>query len=92
MTPTNPSRLIHLTLRYGPLGLVRATASRIGPNSLLVNTGQVALADNCEVEVLWSERHGQVLESHSLSARVAGCDKRGARLLFMGPGIARLLQ
>ncbi len=91
MTAITPSRLIHLTLRYGPLGLVRATASRTGPNTLLVNTGRVALADNSEVEVLWSERRGQALESHSLPARVCGTDEHGARLLFDGPGVGSLM-
>lgn len=92
MLTATRSTLIHLTLRYGPLGLVRATAARIGPNSLLVNTGQVSLADNAEVEVLWSERRGQTLESKSIPAKVCGSDQHGARLLFDGPGIGKLWQ
>lgn len=87
MTPINPSKTIDLTLRYGPLGLVRATGSRTGPNSMLVNTGRIALTDDSEVEVLLSVRRGERLESHSLSARVCGCDEHGARLLFNGQGI-----
>jgi hypothetical protein len=85
MSPINPSKSLHLTLKYGPLGLVRATGLRIGPNSLLVDTGRVALADNSEVEVLWSERRGQSLHCHSLPARVCGTDEHGARLMFLGP-------
>ena len=92
MAPISGSRLIHLTLRYGPLGLVRATAARIGPNSLLVNTGQVSLADNAQVEVLWSERRGHTLESRSIPAKVCGSDQYGARLLFDGPGMGQLWQ
>ena len=85
MNPVKPSQILHLTLKYGPLGLVRATGLRVGPNSLLVDTGRIALTDNSEVEVLWSERRGQSLRSHSLPARVCGTDEHGARLMFLGP-------
>lgn len=91
MSPINPSQTIHLLLKYGPLGLVRATASRTGPNSLLVNTGRISLVDNSEVEILLSVRRGQLLESHSLNARVCGSDEHGARLLFNGQGMNALM-
>lgn len=91
MTPVNTTKTINLTLKYGPLGLVRAIGSRTGPNSMLVDTGRISLADNTEVEVLLAVRRGELLESHSLSARVCGSDEHGAHLLFSGPGISALI-
>ena len=90
MSPIKPSQTIHLILKYGPLGLVRATASCCGPNSLLVDTGRVSLTENSEVEVVLTVRRGQLLESLCLPARIGGCSETGAQLTFSGSGISAL--
>jgi hypothetical protein len=73
---------LSMVLRYGPLGLVRATNTCIARDSICVDTGCIELQDNSEVEIVLSIRRGEHAETHRIRAEVSGHDEHGARLRF----------
>lgn len=73
---------ISMVLSYGPIGLVRATNTLIGHDSICVDTGCIALNDNSDVEIVLSIRRGERAETHRIRARVSGSDEHGIRLQF----------
>ncbi len=79
-TTTEPN--ISLMLSYGPLGLIRATKTLIGENSICVDTGCIALNDHSEVEIVLSIRSDTQTRTYRIPATVSGHDKHGVKLTF----------
>lgn len=73
---------ISLVLSYGPLGLIRATNTLIGLDSICVDTGCIALNDHSEVEIVLSIRTGNTAKTYRIPALVSGKDKHGVKLQF----------
>lgn len=73
---------ISLMLSYGPLGLIRATKTLIGENSICVDTGRIALNDHSEVEIVLSIRTGDTSKTFRIPAKVSGRDEHGVKLQF----------
>jgi len=73
---------ISTVLRYDPIGLVQATNTLIGLDSICVDTGCIALNDNSEVEIVLRIRRGERAETHRIRAKVCGSDEHGVRLQF----------
>jgi hypothetical protein len=73
---------ISLILSYAPIGLIRATNTLIGLDSICVDTGCISLNDNSEVEIVLSIRRGERAETHRIRAEVSGRDEHGVRLRF----------
>lgn len=73
---------ISLLLSYGPLGLIRATNTLIGKNSICVDTGCIALNDNSEVEIVLSIRSDTLTRTYRIPAIVSGRDEHGVKLQF----------
>jgi len=76
----NPA--ISLVLSYGPIGLIQATNTLIGKDSISVDTGCIALHDESEVEIVLRIKQGQHAETHRIRAEVSGRDEHGVRLRF----------
>lgn len=73
---------ISMVLSYGPLGLVQATNTLIGQDSICVDTGRIALYDNSEVEIVLSIRTGNTYRTYRIPATVSGCGEYGIKLQF----------
>jgi hypothetical protein len=73
---------LSLLLSYGPLGLIRATKTLIGQNSICVDTGCIALNNHSEVEIVLSIRTGNTSKTYRIPATVSGCGEYGVKLLF----------
>ena len=79
-TTTEPN--ISLMLRYGPLGLIRATKTLICESCICVDTGCIALNDHSEVEIVLSIRSDSQTRTYRIPATVSGSDKHGVKLQF----------
>lgn len=73
---------INLVLSYAPIGLIRATKALIGTDSICVDTGCIALQDDCEVDIVLSINRGTHSETHRIRAEVCGSDENGVKLRF----------
>lgn len=73
---------ISLMLCYGPLGLIRATKTLIGENSICVDTGCIALNEHSEVEIVLSIRSDSRTQTYRIPATVSGRDEHGVKLQF----------
>ncbi len=73
---------LHVTLNYGPLGLVRATPRELRPDGMTVDTGIVSLTGQSDVEVTFSFRKDDRTQVHRIGASVAGASPLGAELIF----------
>lgn len=73
---------ISLVLNYGPLGLIRATNTLIGQDSISVDTGRIALNNHSEVEIVLSIRTGDTSKTYRIPATVSGSDEHGVKLQF----------
>ena len=73
---------ISLVLSYAPLGLIRATNTLIGQDSISVDTGCIALNDRSEVEIVLSIREGDSSRTYRIPATVCGSDEHGVKLRF----------
>jgi len=73
---------ISLVLSYGPLGLIRATETLIGQDSICVDTGRIALNNHSEVEIVLSIRIGNTSKTYRIPATVSGRDQHGVKLQF----------
>lgn len=76
------SRDISLVLSYAPLGLVRALSTKIGRDSIFVDTGCITLYNNSEVEIVLSIPKGEHYITHRIRALVTGNEGRVVKLAF----------
>lgn len=73
---------VSLMLNYGPLGLIRATRTMIGKNSICVDTGCISLNDHSEVEIVLSIRNATRTRTYRIPATVSGRGEHGITLQF----------
>ena len=79
---TMDNHKISLVLSYGPLGLIRATNTLIGHNSISVDTGCISLNNHSEVEIVLSIHTGDTSRTYRIPATVCGNDQNGVKLQF----------
>lgn len=68
---------VSLVLNYAPLGLIRALRAEFGTQRILVDTGNIMLADDSEVDILLSIGGSEAPEYHHIHARVIGARSDG---------------
>lgn len=73
---------LSLMLNYGPLGLIRATRTLVGENSICVDTGCISLNNHSEVEIVLSIRNAAGTNTYRIPATVSGSNEHGIKLQF----------
>ena len=68
---------IRVVLNYAPLGFVQAVTERLGHNQIQLNTGNITLNHNAEVEIVMSIPGLEHSEHHRIAAQVTHCDEGG---------------
>lgn len=80
--PIPQGESLQVMVSYGPLGLVRATTRELGYDGMTVDTGNITLGEQAEVEISFTHKLHDEYITHRISGTVSESSPGHARLAF----------